>query len=172
VEPGQRFSVAVEAERGVTPAVIGMLSNPILAFREQPPFTFSVSYPADVALGRKKLIAQGRDARDRELGAEITLHVETATPVKSIGVTTAPFFLPPERAISVFGVFADGAEREVTRSRETRFSSSNTRVASVTADGVIEALDNGTATITATYKNQSFSFPVKVNFKKLSVPIK
>jgi hypothetical protein len=172
VEPGQRFSVVVEPERGVTPAVIGILSNPILAFRERPPFTFSVSYPADVALGQKKLIADGRDARDRDLRAEITLHVETSTPVKSIQVPDPPLFLAPEESISVFGVFADGVRRRITRSQETRFSSSNPKVAIVSSDGLIEVIDNGTATITVTYKTQSFSFPVKVEYKKLTVSIK
>jgi len=171
VEPGQRFSVAVEPERGITPASIALISNPIFTVQERPPFSFSVSYPADIPLGPKRLIADGLDTRDRPLRAEITLHVETATLIKSIHVIDPPLFMPSQMAISVFGVFADGIEREITRSREIRYASSNPKVAMVSSDGLIEAIDNGTATITVTYKNQSFSFPVKVQFKKLSVPI-
>ncbi|MFQ5882787.1 MAG: hypothetical protein ACE5I9_10015, partial [Candidatus Methylomirabilales bacterium] len=37
--------------------------------------------------------------------------------------------------------------------------------------GEIEAVDNGDATITVTYKDQSFSFPVKIDFQKLTVPL-
>ncbi len=171
VEPGQRFSVAVEVEKGVTPATIAIISNPIFTSLERPPFSFSVAYPSDIALGPKKLIADGVDTKDRPLRAEITLHVETSTPVKNIQVTDPPLFISTEREISVYGVFADGVKREITRSREIRYTSSNIKVVTVAADGLIEAIDNGTATITMTYKNQSFSFPVKVASKKLSVPI-
>ncbi len=171
VEPGQRFSVAVEPERGITPASIALISNPIFTVQERPPFSFSVSYPADIPLGPKRLIADGLDTRDRPLRAEITLHVETTTAVKSIHVIDPPLFMPSQIALSVFGVFADGVEREVTRSREIRYASSNTQVAAVSANGVIEAIDNGTATITVAYKNQSFSFPVKVEYKKRTVAI-
>jgi hypothetical protein len=112
------------------------------------------------------------DTRERPLGAEITLHVETTTAVKSIQVPDPPLFIVGEEGISVFGVFADGIKRQITRSREIRYTSSNIKVATVTADGVVEAMDNGAATITVTYKTQSFGFPVKVELKKLTVPIK
>ncbi len=171
MEPGQRFAVAVEGQRGITPAAVSINSPGIFAVRERPPFTFSVNYPANAALGRRTLFADGMDAKERSLGAQITLHVETAMAVKSIQVTDPPLFISTEEEISVFGLFADGVRREVTRSQEIRYTSSNTKVATVTLDGVVEAMDNGTATIAVTYKTQSFSFPVKVESKKLSVPI-
>ncbi len=171
VEPGQRFAVAVEGQPGVTPAAVSINSPGIFTVREHPPFTFSVSYPANAPLGPKRLVADGMDAQERSLGAQITINVETLTLVKSIQVTDPPLFIPIQQEISVSGVFADGVKREVTQSREIRYSSSNPGVATITADGVIEAIDNGTATIIVTYKNQSFSFPVKVNFKKVAVAI-
>ena len=115
------------------------------------------------------IVAQ--DQRRKEFLVELTYHIETTMQVTSIRVTDPPFFIATEREISVSGTFADGVTREITRSREIIYSSSNPQVATVTPAGLIEAVDNGTATITVTYKNQSTAFPIKVDFKKLTVPL-
>ncbi len=174
VEPGQSFAVAVEPERGITPASIALISNPIFTVQERPPFSFSVSYPVDIPLGPKRLTADGRDTRNRPLTAEITLHVETTTPVKSIQVEPAKlnFFTSWQNSLSVEGTFSDGQVRDVTKSRETTYVLSNPQVVTISRNGLVEVLDNGTTTITITYKDKTVTVPVKVTFKKLTIPIK
>lgn len=163
VEPGQTFAVEVAPEPGVTPSLIGIMSRPIVAFRQQSPFAFTVSYPEGVALGPKRFIAEGLDVNGNPLRVEITLNVETSTPVTSIRVNP-PFFVAAEETISVSGTFTDGVTREITRSRETAYLSSNPEVSTISPDGLIQPVENGSATITVTYKNQAFSFPIQVDF--------
>jgi hypothetical protein len=173
VEPGQTLTVIVEPLPGVTPTFVALLSTLFLDFREQRPFIFAVTIPEDAPLGPGRVTADGLAAGERELRAQapLTLHIETATPVTSIRVPHPPRFIATEEDISVSGTFTDGITLEIIRSREITYSSSNPQVATVTSDGLIEAVDNGTATITVTYKNQSTAFPIKVDFKKLTVPL-
>ncbi len=110
----------------------------------------------------------------------MTLHIETATPVTSLRVGSSTVGQPPsvnliagviEERLRVDGVFTDGATRDISKSREIQYISSNPQVATVTADGLVEAVDPGTTTITVTYKGTSVTVPVTVKFKKLTVPM-
>ena len=103
VEPGQPFTVVVEPEPGVSPTAVALLSPSIFTFKEQPPFTYVVSVPSGAALGPEKLVADGIDARERSFRAEITLNIETATPIASIRVDPSDLFLgrlPDDRSLS------------------------------------------------------------------------
>lgn len=168
-EPGAPVTVVVEPE-GPTPLQEVIIATPgVIQRAVAAPFQFT--FPAPQELGPKKLAVAAQDQKNKEFLKELTYHVETATPVTSIQVTSPPLFISTEREISVFGIFADGIRREITRSQEITYSSSNPQVATVTSDGTIEAVDNGTATITVTYKGQMSGFPVKVDFQKFTVPI-
>ena len=86
---------------------------------------------------------------------------------------------PPRRPVEerirdwkeVKAAFADGQIRDVTKSRETTYVSTDPRVVTVSAHGVVDAVDPGTTTITVTYKDKSVTVPVTVKFKKLTVPL-
>ena len=52
-----------------------------------------------------------------------------------------------------------------------RYVSNNPQVAIVTDDGLVEAVESGTTTITVTYKGKSTTVPVTVKFRKLTVPL-
>ena len=183
VEPGQPFTVVVELDPGVTAVGVALVSPSapsIFTFKQQPPFSFTVTFPADVPLGPQRAIADGVDTKERRLRAEMTLHVETATPVTRLQVRSSTVGQPPsvdliagviEERIRVDGVFVDGATRDISKSREIQYISSNPQVATVTADGLVEAVDPGTTTITVTYKGTSGTVPVTVKFKKLTVPL-
>src|SRR5437870_2072374 len=162
VEPGQPFTVVVEPESGVSPTAVALLSPSIFTFKEQPPFTYVVSVPSGA--GPEKLVADGIDARERSFRAEITLNIETAPPIASIRVDPSDLFLGrlPDDRLFVYGTFADGQTRIITKSREIRYASSNPQVATVAPDGLVKAVGEGTATITVAYKDQSATVPVKV----------
>src|SRR5213594_1291011 len=155
VEPGQPFTVVVEPEPGVSPTAVALLSPSIFTFKEQPPFTYVVSFPSGAALGPEKLVADGIDARERSFRAEITLNLEPTIAVTSVQVTSPALLINAEREISVFGNFVDGVRREITRSREVTYASSNPQVATVAPDGLVKAVGEGTATITVSYKDKS-----------------
>ena len=168
-EPGAPVTVVVEPE-GPTPfREVVIVTKGVGRRALASPFQFT--FPAPQELGLKQLGVFAQDQRRKEFLLELTYHVETATPVTSIRVPHPPRFIATEEEISVSGTFPDGITREITRSREITYRSSNHQVATVTSDGLIEAVDNGTATITVTYKNQSTAFPIKVDFKKLTVPL-
>lgn len=169
VEPGAPVTVVVEPEGPTSFREVVIITKGVGQRALASPFQFT--FPAPQELGPKQLGVFAQDQRRKEFLLELTYHVETTTPVTRLRVTDPPFFIATERAISVSGTFADGVSREITRSREIIYSSSNPQVATVTPAGLIEAVDNGTATITVTYKNQSTAFPIKVDFKKLRVPL-
>ncbi|MFQ5656767.1 MAG: Ig-like domain-containing protein [Candidatus Methylomirabilales bacterium] len=166
VEPGQTLTVTVEPTPGTSVQFVDILIPRLAAdLKERPPFVFTVTIPVDARLGPHRLRTAARDQMNRLLEAFITLRIETATPVTSIQVTHAPVRIATDRRISVFGDFADDVTRKISRSGEITYTPSDPQVATVTPDGLIEPVENGEATITVTYKNQSFSFPIKVDFR-------
>jgi len=171
VEPGQPLRVMVEPEPGVTPIAVALISPSIFTFTQQPPFTFTVTFPPDAPLGPQTLVADGRDTRGRALRATITLDVEISRPVTSIRVEPVKigFSSSWQEQLSVKGVFTDGQVRTITKSRETLYTSANAQVAKVSHEGLVEPVDNGSTTITVTYKDKSVTVPVKVELKKLSI---
>ncbi|MFQ5883269.1 MAG: hypothetical protein ACE5I9_12530, partial [Candidatus Methylomirabilales bacterium] len=130
VEPGQTLTVTVEPmpDRSLQFVDI-IIPRLVIDLKESPPFVFTVTIPADARLGPHRLRAAARDDKDRLVEAFITINVETTTPVTSIRVTGPPLFITTERELSVFGSFADGVTREITRSRETTYGSSDPQVA-------------------------------------------
>lgn len=177
-EPGQAVTVIVEPTGSIPLQVVGVVTLGVITGSFSAPF--HVSYAAPQALGRYELDITAKDAKDHLFDAELTYHVETATPVTSLQVRSSTVGRPPsvnliagviEQRLRVDGVFADGATRDISKSREIQYISSNPQVATVTADGLVEAVDPGATTITVTYKGKSVTVPVTVKFKKLTVPI-
>lgn len=76
-----------------------------------------------------------------------------------------------EQRLSIDGIFADGKTRDISKSREINYSSSNPQVVTVTPDGLVKAIGEGAATITITYKGKPATVPVKVEFERQSIKI-
>lgn len=177
-EPGAPVTVVVEPE-GPTPfREVVIIAKGVGQRALASPFQFT--FPAPQELGPKQFGVFAQDQRRKEFLLELTYHVETATPVTSLQVRSSTVGQPPsvdliagvlEERIRVDGTFADGATRDISKSREIQYISSSPQVATVTADGLVEAVDPGTTTITVTYKGTSVTVPVTVKFKKLSVPV-
>ncbi len=168
-EPGALVAVAVEPE-GATPLKEVIISSSRVLDRSvAPPFQFT--FPAPEQLGPHKLGVVAEDQKQRKFLKEITYHVETTIPATSIQVrpTRIGFSSSWQEQLSVKGMFADGQTRDVSKSRETRYVSANAQVARVSHEGLVEPVDNGSTTITVTYKDKSVTVPVKVELKKLSI---
>ncbi len=178
LEPGAQATVVVEPE-GPTPLrevviVTRGAAQRILAA----PFQFTFRAPQ--ALGRYELGVTAQDEKGHLFDAELTYSVETATPVTSIRVKSTVFGQPASvdffgandrEHLDVEGTFADGMTREITKSREIRFTSNNPQVVTVTPEGLVEAVEPGKTTITVTYKDKTTTVPVTVKFRKLTVPL-
>jgi hypothetical protein len=171
VEPGQILGVTVDAQPLDQVPGVAVLSPLTSDFKTTPPFVFSLQIPPDAPLGPQPLTAFVGLGKDKFVDSSITLQVETVTPVISLHALTPALFIATKRGISVSGEFADGLTRNVTRSRETIYTSGNPQVATVTAEGLVEGIDLGATTITVSYKDKSITVPVTVKFQKLTVPI-
>lgn len=170
-EPGTMVEVVVEPE-GPAPLQEVVVVTPGVARRlTTAPFQFS--FPAAQDLGPKKLAVIAQDQKNKEFLKEITYHVETTTGVTSILVAPSKisFFSSRQDSFSVTGTFADGQTRVITKSRDIRYVSSDAQVATVTGDGHVQAVGEGAATITVTYKGKSVTVPVKVEFQRQSIQI-
>lgn len=64
--------------------------------------------------------------------------------------------------LRVLGAFADGTQTQLTRSRGTKFTSSDPHVASITADGVVTAVGEGRTSIRIQTPSADYSIPVRV----------
>ena len=177
-EPGQAVTVIVEPTGPIPPEVVSVVTRGVITGSFSAPF--HVTFAAQQALGRYKLGITAKDARGHVLDAELTYHVETATPVTSIQVRSNAIGRSASvdliagvlnEQIRVLGTFADGKSLNISRSREVQYVSSDPQVATVSPDGLVEAVDPGTTTITVSYKDKSVTVPVTVKFKKLTVPL-
>lgn len=168
-EPGQTVTVIVQAEGGISLKAVGVVTHGVVRGIFNPPF--DINFAAPQALGSYKLDVTGKDEKGRSFDVELTYYVETATPASSIQVrpTRISFSSSWQEQLSVKGMFAEGQTRDVTKSRETRYISANPQIAKVSPEGLVEPVDNGTTTITITYKDKSVIVAVKVELKKLSI---
>ncbi len=64
--------------------------------------------------------------------------------------------------LRVLGAFADGSQAELTRSRNTKFASADPRVASITAGGMVTAVEEGRTSILVRTPSADYSVPVRV----------
>ncbi len=178
VEPGQTLTVTVEPTPGTSVLFVAIvIPETLIDFKNSPPFVFSVSIPSDIRLGSHPLRARGRDGTNARVEASITLQVETATPVQSIQVRSTTLGQPASvdlisgvtrQRLRVDGTFTDGATRDISKSEETTYVSGDPQVATVTTDGLVEAVDSGTTIITITYKDKSVTVPVTVQLEELT----
>ncbi len=173
-EPGQTVVLTVEA-KGAIPGAVAVISPLGTDFKTDPPFTLFLAISPNEPLGVKRVTVVTRGRSDNDpIQAAIDVHIETSTPVTNIRVEPAKisFSSSWQEQVSVKGIFTDGQVRTITKSSETRYVSANPQIAKVSPEGLVEpAADNGSTTITVTYKDKSVSVPVKVELKRLSVPM-
>jgi hypothetical protein len=100
------------------------------------------------------------------LSANSTITVNTAAPPSVLSVSVSPTVFGLDYAgaaqqLVVTAFYNNGSSQLVTQNAGTAYSSSNTGVATVSATGLVTAVGNGTATITAS--NSGFSATASVN---------
>ena len=62
------IQIVIAIGTGIVLAVVVALVSPsVVMFKQQPPFSFTVTFPADVPLGPQRVIADGVDTKERPL---------------------------------------------------------------------------------------------------------
>jgi Bacterial Ig-like domain (group 2) len=179
VRPGQAVSVSVAADASVEklallaerPLPIGRVASgaaPGVVARglgEMRPIEFMVNVPADIRPGNYHLTAMGTLPGGDTVSDAVTLDVERdAEPGR---IWTEPATIQFSRVgeqipLRVLGSFGQGVHTELTRSSKTSFVSSDPRVATVSADGLVTAVGAGKTTVTVRTATRDYSVPVRV----------
>jgi len=181
VRPGQTVMVSVVADIslenlaliGERPLGVGQVvseSSPGLVTRgqgEATPIQFKLSVPSDIRAGIYSVTVIGTVASREIVSDSLTLDVEWAEdPVK---VWTEPssmiqfYHIGDRIPIRVLGRFADGSQRELSRSTKTSFTSDDPDVATVSAGGFVTAVGPGKTSIEVHTPSENLLVPVRMN---------
>ena len=184
VHPGDTVTVVVTPAAGVTfQAVTIFAHDPLICDQvlSAPPYDFSVQVPAAAPAGSYGLVASGAIAPGQLVNSPLSdLDVEPSAAVSSIQISPpsltfvrAGEYLP----LSVTAHFSDGSTMDVTKSTDTKYTSSDTNVATVTPYGLVTAVGTGCgpggACVGVGMIYVSFSgktVPVQISTSALKVP--
>ena len=172
--PGAQVTVTVAPTSGTelrsVLISIGAGKNLQSSLVEQAPFSATFTIPADM-VGVLPVNAFGRAASASISAAHIDLVVRTAASVQSLSITPNRLYLSSQGSTATLHVnaqFSDSIARDVTASATgTIYSSSAPLVATVSANGVVSAVGDGDALITASLGGKSTPVPITV---QLAVP--
>lgn len=158
VKPGQTVTVSVKSPTNITfkqVFVIGEQPLPTTTIATSAPAEFSILIPAGTRPGRYLLTAWGTTTANQMQGsAPITIDVERADLPTSLSANRTRISFPSQghtMPLRISGTFADESVVDLTLSSNLVYASSNSTVATVDKNGVVTAIAEGNASITATY---------------------
>ncbi len=176
IQPGGSLTIQVQPVSGVNiKSVLFMLGSGDSfigsAEVETAPFQATFTIPASY-VGQLPITIYARDANGNIAPATApTLTATTSATVKALNLSPDQSSLTSQREtvqLQALAYFSDNVSRDVAdASTGTTYQSSAPTIATVSADGLVTALANGTATITATNHGQSAHVAVTV---QLGVP--
>ncbi|MGH7231138.1 MAG: hypothetical protein ACREJU_07240, partial [Nitrospiraceae bacterium] len=185
LEPGQELAATVDLgteiavgrvryywyRAGEEPVVIQLASPALTATdRATPPYGGTLKVPAE-AIGAMRLLVVGEVVRGRLAGREefdeICVDVKPSAPLSGIEFETEkPLRLDTLWKIMdlpAVGVFADGITRPIQGAGTgSTYASSNERVVTVSPEGILQVVGDGTAMIVVTNRGQEGSLAVVV----------
>ena len=179
VRPGQTVTITVSADPAVQKLVL-MGQHPLGMARlavdgaagivaqgqgEGHPLEFLLTIPTAIQPGTYRVTAVGRTSATTVESNALALDVER--PDQPTRIWAEPSIiqfthLGDQIPVRVLGAFADGSRAELTRSSNTSFTSSDPRVASITARGMVTALEEGRTSILVRTPSADYSVPVRV----------
>src|SRR5215469_4062855 len=159
VNPGQTITVTVSSPPGVT--VSGgflVAENPIGVsdFAPTTPAQLSITIPADLSSSRTYTLTALGDTDSGQMVSSPTILLDLERPdmPTSLNADSAELILESQGEQSRLGIsatFVDGRVLDVTGSSNLVYRSSDWRVVTVNANGLVTAVADGSATITAIY---------------------
>lgn len=169
--PGDSLKVKVEASGKfqlvfVIAGSIGMVMPPLSA----PPYEFTSKIPDDVVpdqfgLNADGVIEPGRNARPPVIWIQVE---EPDDAPLRLGVDHADLEMYADSGgifLAAEGEFPGGRKVTLNRSMYVAFKSSDTRIATVSPDGVVVPVAAGSAKIVITYRDSRIEVPVTVHPK-------
>lgn len=153
VEPGESFNIAVAGQNGFNLQKALVFSAEIGVTMDNAPFTDSLTVPID-ALGPLQLFAIGSDSSGNFTSSDlITIQVQTDLELTEINIINGDIVLvdPNEsRQVVVSGLFSDGVLRNLTNDSNTIYTIVIPSVASVTPEGIVSAVSEGSSLLRVT----------------------
>jgi uncharacterized protein (TIGR03437 family) len=176
VAPGQTVAVTVTLSPATSFAAVSLYgASPLGLIGAQAATssaTFSLTLPTDLKPATYPITAIGYPTTGMVvISQSVTLLVEQATAPVSLNANPAQLFFNDSKStlpVMAGGAMADGTFVNLTESPQMTWTSSNTAVATVSTDGQVTSVGNGTATVTA--KLGSLSAAIAVNVSAPAVP--
>jgi|GEM_PF-3709547 len=168
VAPGQKVVVRYEADPFVGPVTLYASSDYVEIYPGEKR-SFILDLPPDMPSGRCTLTLEA----DNGDFSRITINVEIAAAPKSIRIDPDGLLFDKtgqKRYLKVTGFLPNGTEKDLTRSFNTRYSSTHPDIATVSDKGEVQAKKPGEAAISAAYAGLSFSIKVRVAEENGDVP--
>jgi hypothetical protein len=179
VRPGQTVTITVSADSAVQKLVL-IGQHPLGMARlasdgaagmvaQDPaqghPLQFLLTIPTAIRPGTYRVSAVGRTSGGAMESKALVLDVER--PDQPTRIWAEPSIiqfthLGDQIPLRVLGAFADGSRAELTRSSHTTFASSDSRIASITAGGMVTAVQAGRTSILVRTPSADYSVPIRV----------
>ena len=169
VEPGQSFSVSVASPNSTAFTTVMVVAPDPFAFstlQNGVPMRVSFTVPADIACQSYAFTAVGTTASGRAVeSVPILIDVERPDLPTSVSTLTSEIMMsaPGEKApLILLAKFADGLVLDVTHSSKVAYSSTDTRVTTIDANGIVTAVSPGRVFVTANYRAAGKTIPTAI----------
>ena len=174
VKPGQSFSVSVISPNSTTFTAVAVVAEGpfgLSTLQTSVPAQFSFTAPLDAACGPYAFTATGAAASGDDVeSVPILIDVERPDLPTLVSTPTSKIMMsaPGETApLILLAKFADGFLLDITHSSKVAYSSTDTRVATIDANGIVTAVSPGQVFVTAAYRAAGKTIPTAI---PVSVP--
>ena len=174
VKPGQSFSVTVTSPNSAAFTTVMVVASEPFDFstlQTGVPTRVSFTVPVEIACQSYAFTAVGRTASGRNVeSVPILIDVERPDLPTSVSAPTSEIMMsaPGETApLILLAKFADGLVLDVTHSSKVAYSSLDTKVAIIDANGLVTAVSPGRVFVTAAYTAAGKTVPTAI---PVSVP--
>ncbi len=181
VAPGQTISVTITSPANASFSMIGVIGEDPIGFSSTAtsvPAQISLTIPSNISSCRPRMLtAVGlTSSGQRAMSDTILIDIERRDLPMSLSVLMSSVtfgVIGEESPIEILATFSDGTILDVAESSYVAYSSSNTNVATVDANGIVTSVATGIASIRATYtlngKKVQLTIPVTVPDQIMSV---
>lgn len=169
VKPGQSFSVTVTSPNSTVFTTVVVVAPDPFGFstlQTGVPTRVSFTVPAEIACHSYAFTAVGRTASGRNVeSVPILIDVERPDLPTSVSTPRSTIMMsaPGETApLILLAKFADRSVLDVTHSSKVAYSSTDTRVATIDANGIVTAVSPGRVFVTAAYTAAGKTIPTAI----------